>query len=96
MQPPRITLNTTAIAKLAEFATQAPTDCAFWFTAEAITEVVIAHELYHVLTQQASNKEVEKLAHEFAQTLTGLPFSPQVYEGALKQTVPCRNTKTII
>lgn len=96
LQPSRITVNTTAIAKLAEFAAQAPADWRDWFTAGAIREVVIAHELYHIMAQQASSLEVEPLAHAFAQWVTGIPFSPYVYEAILKQVVRCQNTMNII
>ena len=96
LQPPSITVNTTAIAKLTEAAWQAPAEHRAWFTETAITEVVMAHELYHILTQQPSSKAAEAAAHEFAQALTGLPFSPHVYEAILKQTAGCRTTKNII
>jgi hypothetical protein len=95
LQPPRIIVNTTAIAKLAECAAQVPAEQRPWFTARVITEVVIAHELYHILAQQASSQAVESRAHEFAQTLTGLPFSPHIYEAALKQAARCWNTTNI-
>jgi len=96
LQPPGITINTTAIAFLAEAAAHAPIEHREWFTEVAITEVVIAHELFHILRQQPSSKSAERLAHEFAQTLTGLPFSPHVYEAVLKQTVKCQITKNTI
>ncbi len=95
LQPTCITVNLTAIAKLAEAALQAPAEQREWFTEAAITEVVIAHELYHILTKQPSSKAAEAWAHEFAQALTGLPFSPHVYEAVLKQTAECRTTKNI-
>jgi hypothetical protein len=96
LQPPRISVNTTAIAKLAECAAQVPAEQRPWFTAAIITEVVVAHELYHILAQQASSPAVEARAHEFAQALTGLPFSPHIYEMALKQAARCWNTTNII
>lgn len=96
LQPPGITVNTTAVAFLAEAAAQTPIEHREWFTEIAITEVVIAHELSHILRQQPSSKSAERLAHEFAQTLTGLSFSPQVYEAVLKQAVKCQITKNTI
>jgi hypothetical protein len=93
LQPPRITVNRTAIATLVEAAVQAPPEHQGWFSETAITEVVIAHELYHILTRQPTSRLVEEQAHEFAQALTGLPFSPRVYEALLKQTVACPNTR---
>lgn len=96
LRPPSITVNTTAIATLVEAAAQAPVEHRDWFTKAAITEVVIAHELYHILTQQPSSKPTEFSAHEFAQALTGLPFSPHLYEALLKQAAACRITKNTI
>ena len=95
LQPPRITVNQTAIAKLAEAAVQAPAAHRDWFMPAAIAEVVIAHELYHILAARPSSQTAERAAHEFAQTLTGLPFSPRVYEAVLQRTVPCRTTTNI-
>jgi hypothetical protein len=96
LQPPRITVNLTAIATLVEAAAQAPAEQRRWFTEAALTEVVIAHELYHILAQQPSSQAAEVRAHEFAQALTGLPFSPRVFEAVLKQATGCRTTKNII
>ncbi len=96
LQPARITVNTTAIAQLAAAAWQAPAEQRPWFTETALTEVAIAHELYHILAQQPSSARAEAAAHQFAQTLTGLPFSPHVYEAVLKRTAGCRITKNII
>lgn len=95
LQPPQITVNTTAIATLVEAAAQAPAEHRNWFTEAAITEVAIAHELYHIIAHQPSSKAAELRAHEFAQALTGLPFSPHVYEALLKQAAGCRTTKNI-
>lgn len=96
LQPPHITVNQTAIAKLAEASVQAPAAHRDWFTAAAIAEVAIAHELYHILAARPSSQTAECAAHEFAQALTGLPFSPRVYEAILQRTVPCRITTNII
>ncbi|HEX4946466.1 MAG TPA: hypothetical protein VFZ34_07385 [Blastocatellia bacterium] len=96
LQPAGITINQTAITKLVEAALQIPIEQRVWWTEAAITEVVIAHELYHILKQQPSSKAAETAAHEFAQALTGLPFSPRVYEAFLKQAAGCRITKNII
>lgn len=96
LHPTGITINLTAIAKLVEVAPQVPVEQRGWWTETVITEVVIAHELYHILYQQPSSKAAEAAAHEFAQALTGLPFSPHVYEALLKQAAGCRTTKNII
>ncbi len=84
-QPPKITVNLTAVAKLAEGVSQVPEEQRTWLTQETITNIVIAHELYHILTQQPSGKGVEAAAHDFAQQLTRLSFSPLVYETILKK-----------
>ncbi len=96
LQPPCITVNTTAIATLVEASALAPAEHRDWFTETAITEVVIAHELYHLLMQQPSSNPTEVSAHKFAQALTGLPFSPHVFEALLKQAAACRITKNTI
>lgn len=96
LQPPRITVNTTVLAQLAACAPQAPAHWRAWFSVEALTEVAVAHELYHLLTQQASRPTVEALAHAFAQQLTGLPFSPHLYEVFLKQAARCGTTTNTI
>jgi hypothetical protein len=95
LQPPQITVNTTAIAALVKAAAQMPTAHRNWFTESAIAEVIIAHELYHILAQLPSSQAAEVQAHEFARTFTGLPFSPRVFEAILKHTVECPTTKNI-
>ncbi|MFN0087708.1 MAG: hypothetical protein ACKVX9_20120 [Blastocatellia bacterium] len=60
--PPRIVLNSRAIAREAARSGDAETE---------IAETVIAHELYHVLTRQPSSRTVERRAHEFAVALWG-------------------------
>ncbi len=85
LQPPGITINLTAIEKLTACATKAPDKYRDWFTEFSLKEIIIAHELYHILAQQPSGKIVEAQAHNFAQALTGLPFAPQVFEEILRQ-----------
>ena len=87
LQPPGITVNLTAIEKLTTCTVEVPDEYRAWFTEAALREVIIAHELYHILAQQPSGKCVEAQAHEYAQALTGLPFDPQVYEEILRQTI---------
>lgn len=58
--PPRIVLNSRAIALEAKRSGEDPA---------TIAETVIAHELYHVLTRQPSSAAVERHAHEFAREL---------------------------
>lgn len=85
LQPPGITVNLTAIEKLTACATKVPEKYRAWFTEVALKEIIIAHELYHILAQQPSGKLVETKAHNFAQAVTGLPFAPQVFEEILRQ-----------
>jgi hypothetical protein len=85
LQPPGITVNLTAIEKIITCATEIPDEYRGWFTAAALSEIIIAHELYHILAQQPSNRVTEIHAHDFAQALTGLPFTPKVYEEILRQ-----------
>ncbi|MGH9848378.1 MAG: ImmA/IrrE family metallo-endopeptidase, partial [Blastocatellia bacterium] len=84
--PPKITLNAEAI----ELAARSGSDCSAederrWFTQSQIAEVVIAHELYHILARQSSSPEVESAANEFARSFTGAPFSPSRYEMVLRR-----------
>lgn len=55
--------------------------------ARAVTcaELVIAHELYHLITRRPSSPVVELEAHVFARALTGWLYSPIIIEHILKQ-----------
>ncbi|NOT61535.1 MAG: hypothetical protein HOP19_15065 [Acidobacteria bacterium] len=68
----------------------APQPAGEWFTREPFTEVIIAHELFHLLTPApsvwAKHTETENAAHAFAQSWTGLPFHPTRYEEILWAT----------
>ncbi len=86
--PPKIILNAEAIELVARLAA----DCLVederrWFTSSQITEVVVAHELYHILARQSSSPAVEPAANEFARIFTGTPFSPSRYEMVLRRRV---------
>jgi hypothetical protein len=85
-EPPKIILNAEAI----ELAARSGSDCSAederrWFTQSQIAEVVIAHELYHILARQSSAPEVESAANEFARIFTGAPFSLSRYEVVLRR-----------
>ena len=87
-QPVQITLNDEAIERLAAASvTEAEQH---WFTREQITEVILAHELFHLLTPApsvwAKHTVNEAAAHAFAQSWTGLPFHPTKYEQVLWAT----------
>ena len=87
-QPLQITLNDGAIELLinSPVATREP----HWFTREQITEVILAHELFHLLTPApsawAKHSANEEAAHTFAQSWTGLPFHLTKYEQILWAT----------
>jgi hypothetical protein len=91
--PPKITLNAEAV----ELAARAGSDCSAederrWFTQSRIAEVVIAHELYHILARQSSEPKVEPAANEFARAFTGVPFSPTRYEMVLRRATKSERT----
>ena len=85
LQPPGITVNLAAIEKITACAAEIPDEYRVWFTEAALSEIIIAHELYHILAQQPSSRVAEIHAHDFAQVLTGVPFAPDVYEEILRQ-----------
>jgi hypothetical protein len=74
-QPPRIRVNAAALAAFSE-----PTA----HEREQLCEVIIAHELGHLLLPRpsvwASTAATEAAAHGFAQAWTGLAFHPADYE----------------
>lgn len=76
-----IRLNTDAIASLAglmaQWAGEAEQE---WFTEARISEVAVAHELFHVIEHRPSSPAAELEAHVFARALTQLPFSPLLYQ----------------
>jgi hypothetical protein len=73
LNPPHIFLNSESIELAVEGgciggdATQ--------FDRSQIEEVVIAHELYHILACQSSSPATESMAHEFAEIFTGISLS---------------------
>jgi hypothetical protein len=84
-RPLQITLNDSVIERLAALPV-APHE-QHWFTRAQITEVILAHELFHLLEPaRATHAANEAAAHEFAQRLTGLPFHPTRYEKMLWAT----------
>jgi hypothetical protein len=87
LRPPQVRLNMQPIAKLAEWAFFVPDDLAEWLSEAQITNVIVAHELYHIIAEQHSRPAVEVAAHAFAREFTGLPFSPLLYEALLRETV---------
>ena len=91
-QPMQITLNDAAIARLTvgQVSNLPYSQHTDWFTREQITEVILAHELFHLLTPApsvwAKHADTESAAHAFAQSWTGLPFHPTRYEQILWAT----------
>ena len=55
-----------------------------FFTEAKIIEVVIAHELFHLVEQRPPSTLVELEAHAFARAFTPLPFSPLLYNTLLQ------------
>lgn len=84
LTPPVITINAQALKILSE-ASIAENYQAY-FSVAILQEVLVAHELYHILTNQPSHSSVETQAHAFAQNLLGLPFDPQMYEKILRRS----------
>jgi len=66
-----------------------------WFTEKKIGEVVIAHELFHLIKQQPPSTAVELTAHAFARAFTSLPFSPLLYNVLLMRLATGRKTLTL-
>lgn len=87
-QPWQITLNDAVIERLTAAPVALPEQA--WFTRQQITEVILAHELFHLLTPVpslwAKHSATEAAAHAFAQGWTGLPFHPTRYEQVLWAT----------
>ena len=79
-----IRVNTNAINTLAETLAQWAGEAEQrWFSEAKIGEVVIAHELFHLIEQRGHSAVVEIAAHAFARAITGLPFSPLLYNALL-------------
>jgi hypothetical protein len=72
-RPPRLIVNRRAIAWFAR--RMADSIAAEWFIVPRLTGLVIAHELYHLVTRDAS-AHGELGAHVFARAITSWPFSP--------------------
>lgn len=81
-----IRINTHATKLLADFQKLWTTESEQEFFTEAkITEVVIAHELFHLVEQRPPSTLVELEAHAFARAFTQLPFSPLLYNALLQK-----------
>jgi hypothetical protein len=59
-----------------------------WFSADALLDAIVAHELGHFFALQEGQKSGENdratdevVAHSFTETLLDLPFSSHEYEG---------------
>ncbi len=79
-----IRVNTGATASLAELMSQWAGESEIqWFSEAKISEVVVAHELFHLLKQEPASTPIELAAHAFARAMTGLPFSPILYNELL-------------
>lgn len=79
-----IRVNTEATKSLEELMAQwADETERKWFIEAKISEVVIAHELFHLLKQKPASTIVELAAHAFARAMTELPFSSMLYNELL-------------
>jgi hypothetical protein len=56
-----------------------------FFTEAKISDVAIAHELFHLIEQRPPSTLVELEAHAFARAFTHLPFSPLLYNTLLQR-----------
>lgn len=75
-----IRLNTETIESLVDLmASWATEPMHQWFSEPKISEVAIAHELYHLIEQHSPSTAFELAAHAFARTFAELPFSPLLY-----------------
>lgn len=95
-----IRVNSDAIQSLANLMAQWADDSERrWFSEEKIAEVVIAHELFHLLDQHSGTKAiltlVELAAHAFARTMVELPFSPLLYNALLNRLAAGKRTFTL-
>ncbi|MFN0108092.1 MAG: hypothetical protein ACKVZH_04495 [Blastocatellia bacterium] len=91
-----IRVNTDAVTSLAELMAQWANDAERpWFTETKISEVVIAHELFHLIQQRQTSTAVELAAHAFSRAMIELPFSPLLYNALLIRLAAGKKTHTI-
>lgn len=91
-----IRVNVEATKSLAELMAQWADEAERqWFIEAKITEVVIAHELFHLIEQRQASTTVELAAHAFARAMTELPFSPLLYNALLIRLATGRKDLTI-
>ena len=91
-----IRINTHAVKLLADFQ-RSWTNASEqeFFTEAKITEVVIAHELFHLVEQRTPSTRLELEAHAFARAFTLLPFSPLLYNTLLQQLATGRTVRLL-
>jgi hypothetical protein len=83
-----IRVNTDAVTSLSELMRQWAGEAEReWFTEAKISEVAVAHELFHVIGRRPSSSLTEVEAYAFARALTRLPFSPLLYQALLTRLV---------
>lgn len=95
-----IRVNSDATKSLAELMAQwADETERRWFSEEKIVEVVIAHELFHLLDHHSESRTastlVELAAHAFARAMTELPFSPLLFNALLVRLATGKRTLTL-
>jgi hypothetical protein len=77
--PPQISLNILGVRRLAKALCGVQCKGAGWQSEECLEEVIVAHELYHIVEQRHSRPEAELAAHAFARELLAMPFSPLLF-----------------
>lgn len=88
-----IRVNTDAIKSLTGLMAYWASDVELEFFTEAkVDQVVIAHELFHLIEQRSLTTSVELAAHAFARALTQLPFSPLLYNTLLARLAAGKQT----
>ncbi|HQR32009.1 MAG TPA: hypothetical protein PLK30_04665 [Blastocatellia bacterium] len=91
-----IRVNSEATKSLAELMTHWANEAErHWFSDAKISEVVIAHELFHLLEQKPHSTKLELAAHAFARAIIELPFSPLLYNALLLRLATGKKTLTI-
>ncbi|MFZ4794338.1 MAG: hypothetical protein ACOYLN_09405 [Blastocatellia bacterium] len=80
IEPRRIVLNRGVIDLIEERGT------GIFRSSDAVTcgDIVVAHELYHLIARRPSSPVVELEAHVFARALTGWKYSPLILEHILR------------
>jgi hypothetical protein len=77
--PPQINLNILGVRRLAKALFDVQYNGSGWQSEECLQEVIVAHELHHIVEPRYSRLEAELAAHAFARELLAMPFSPLLF-----------------